>query len=74
MKGILSCRRKRRRVGQVGQVCQAMRAVTNVSWPIPSHLCSRPPARSGSTLSITSVVVDIEIVAIVTTRRTALLL
>jgi len=34
MKRVLSCRRKRRRVGQACQVCRAMRAVT------PSHPCS----------------------------------
>lgn len=69
MKRVLSCRRKRRRVGQACQVCRAMRAATNVSWPIPRRPCSDPPAKLRPAFSTTLVVVDV--VAIPTTRRTA---
>lgn len=49
-----------------------MRATATVRWLIPSHLCSRPPVRSGSTFSKTSVIVYVDDIAIPTTRRTAL--
>jgi hypothetical protein len=39
---------------------------------LAGHPCSRPPARNGSTSSTTLVVVDGNVVAILTTRRTAL--
>lgn len=66
VKRVLSCRRKRKRVGQACQIYRAMKAVTL------SHPCSRPPARSGSTSSTTLVVVDGDVVVILMTRWIAL--
>ncbi|KAL2259056.1 hypothetical protein VTK26DRAFT_7394 [Humicola hyalothermophila] len=55
MRGCLLCRHKARRVGRARRGCRMMRTITIMSWPIPSHICSRPPAKTGSAFGAISV-------------------